>query len=1059
MGYSTVWRPVVYGAPSVTPRGSSPNISDPTFPLDSTLDPRGVFPSGMLPSKAFSYRFYQSFDDQTTSDSMTDILNSFEQLTGSMGAPSLVFASVLPSVVFSHHTLYDAVTIFEGRDVIDLPTDDLKYEDNVLYVPSKVFRPLFAGDDKFLKDGESLSRESIIQFSQPTSDNLFVAMKLSDGAPEDVKRLALGGADRRLVDVLSNGIICRSKPKYISYVAVDNVLFRDVIVLAGGSQAIGVASPGLGGFRITDASPSGTWRTKAYRFALVNLSKDKDVSLPAWRLSETFGVKPAKIVEAPPALVSSSPTADKIRNAADHNVLHYAYDLNEEGADPTFFDFNVGKTGYSPLLAKSSTQSSSKYYDKTKSFKVIDYELDYAAGGGITETLGVGIGSNEKGVHVDAMYTSPRWSQSITTAARMGTEYMAYRPYGTSVIIPTFGPSQKNTSIVLASTTTVATGMAAVNDCCLYACTLFDMFSSPAGDMMVERSFDDLFWKRRAEGNPESTLGEYLVGEVPSRSGGSPSSMPRQVQLQATITPDKNVTMPSEKFATALLVRLSSSSNSNLTLFPNSNGEGDALFEMSFGDTTTLEGQADAYVLVNVPGLVFRSYTSNAIEITQIFGVGRRDPMLPDMIAPGPKESDPLDELRKASKIQLSYVKAESFPVESKGLTADTDCTEGRIYVAYENKGRIDMAVRYGCSPTPFFIARDVTLRAVSVTEQAKAALDAPKATADSGTPFPSASVPFLVEDDATKTIFLFFLYKGKICAKRCPKEIFNGMALPCPDEPSTWKTSKDGDASQSMHELGADMAYDGVTQDQGKSKANDASRDITLGSLRAPEPNTTTKDSSGQPVTQYCAFLSKKGQLFVFIQAEKANPIRRSANSGKTWSDAVPGDFSFIPALTTTTDATTTTVATKEQEESQPAVAESPYCLYDDALDAITIFFTFRQSLMYVKLPVETLMKESTDAVALGMTKEIKPRVLFGRYTTEMFKRGITPARIENVDRGASAPIIPAQRVAAVKTVEGYYRIFFKDESQKLYSLISKDAGESWWWPEAPVQETTSGQ
>jgi len=1015
----------------------------------------------MLPSKAFSYRFYQSVEEQTTSDSTTDILNAFEQLVGVLGAPSLIFATVLPSVVFSRHTLYDAVTIFEGRDVIDFPTDDLKYENNVLYVPSKVFRPLYAGDEKFLKEGETLSRESIIQFSQPTSDNLFVAMNLSSGAPADVKRLAQGGTDRRLVDVLSNGIICKSKPKYISYVAVDKILFRDVVVLVGSSQAIGLASPGLGGFRITDTSASGGWTTKLYRFALVNLSDDENESIPAWRLAETFGVKPKTIVEAPNGLVSSASREEQVRNSADTNSLHYAYDLNEEGDEPTFFDFDVSKTGYNPLLAKSAMKSSSKYYDKTKSFKVIDYELGYAAGGGITETLGVGLGFGASGIHVDAMYTSPKWDQSITPAARMGTEYMAYRPFNTRVIIPSFGPSQKNTSIVLASTTTVATGMAAVNDCCIYSCMLFDMISSQAGDMMVERSFDDLFWKKRSEENPESILDKYLVGEVPSRSDGSPASIPRQTQLEATISPDKNVTMPSEKFATALMVRLSSSSNANLVLFSNSGGEGDALFETSFGDTTTLEGQSvsESYVLVSVPGIVFKSYTSEGVEIEQIFGVGRRDPMLPTMVPPGPVQDDPLTDLRKASKIQLSYVKAESFPVESSGLTATTDCTEGRIYVAYENKGRIDMAVRYGCSPTPFFISRDVTLRVVSESEQAKAAKDSSKATADSGTPFPAASVPFLVEDDATKTVFLFFLYKGKICVKRCPKEIFNGMALPSPDEPSTWKTNKEGDASQSMHELGADIAYDGVNKDQGKSKANDASRDIELGSLRAAEASTTTDDSSGQPVTQYCAFQSQKGHLYVFIQAEKANPIRRSANSGKTWSDAVPKDFSFIPPISTTTEATTKTVATKEQEESQPAVAESPYCLYDDALDAITIFFTFRGSLMYVKLPVEALMRESTDSVALDMTKEIKPRVLFGRYTTEMFKRGITEARIENVDRGASAPIIPAQRVAAVKTTEGYYRIFFKDENQKLYSLISKDAGESWWWPEATTtQEAASG-
>jgi len=1040
LGYKTVWRPVVYGA--------TPDISDPAFPLDSTLDPRGEFPSGMLPSKAFSYRFYQSVSEQTTADSTTDILNAFEQLTGALGAPSLVFASVLPSVVFSRHTLYDAVTIFEGRDVIDLPTEGLRYEDNVLYVPSKVYRPLHAGEEKFIQEGESISRQSIISFSQPPADDLVVAMKLSDGAPADVKRLSQAGADRRLVDVLSNGIICRSKPNYVSYVAVDSIVMRDVVVLTGSSQAIGLASPGLGGFKITETSQSGPWQAKVYRFALVNVSEEEGEEKLAWRLSETFGVKPQEVVEAPPGLVSSSSREEQVRNAADADSLHYAYNLNDEGEDPTFFNFAVTKTAYSPLLAKASGRSTSRYYDESKAFKVIDYALDYAAGDGIAETLSIGLGRNESGLQVDALYTSPRWIENVTASARLGTEYMAYRPFNTSVIVPSFGPSMINTSIVLATTTTVATGMVAINDCCLYSATLFDMLSTQAGDMMIERGFDDIFWKKRSLRVPDSTLDKYLVGENPARSDGKPSLVPSQLDLEATITADKNVTMPSEKYATALMLRLSTSENAKIALFAETDGEGDALYEMDFGDTRNLQGQ-DSVILTNVPGLVFRSYTSEGVTIERIFGIGSRDPVLPEMTVPEKQPKDQLSDLRAASTIQLSYVKAESLPIESSNVTATTDCTEGRVYLAYENKGRIDMAVRYGCN-CPLSVVRDVTLRVVSEEEQAEAARDASDATADSGTPFPDATLPFLVGDDATKTTFLFFLYKAKICCKRCPSEVFDDLLLPAPDEPSGWEDAKDGDAAQALHALGADMAYDGAQSDEGEDKANDASRDVFLGALR---PLSEGSDSSGQPVVQYCAFLTKRGHLLLVIQSEEANLVRRSANGGKTWSDALPADFSFIPPIQEDVEVEEG-VETQELEESQPAVAESPYGLYDDALDSVTIFFVFRNSLMYVKIAVEAFLKQSDDEQANDLLSEIKPKILFGRYTTEMFRRGITEADIEDVDRGASAPRIPAQRVAAVKTDEGFYRVFFKDDDQKLYSLVSKDAGESWWWPEAPSQE-----
>ena len=109
-----------------------------------------------------------------------------------------------------------------------------------------------------------------------------------------------------MVDVLSNGIICKSKPNYVSYVAVDKIIFRDIVVLTGGSQAIGIASPGLGGFNITDTSTTGPFSSRVYRFAVVRLSKDKTNNIPAWRLSATFGVKTSAVAEVPKALVSSS---------------------------------------------------------------------------------------------------------------------------------------------------------------------------------------------------------------------------------------------------------------------------------------------------------------------------------------------------------------------------------------------------------------------------------------------------------------------------------------------------------------------------------------------------------------------------------------------------------------------------------------------------------------------------------------------------------------------------------------------------------------------------------
>jgi hypothetical protein len=213
----------------------------------------------------------------------------------------------------------------------------------------------------------------------------------------------------------------------------------------------------------------------------------------------------------------------------------------------------------------------------------------------------------------------------------------------------------------------------------------------------------------------------------------------------------------------------------------------------------------------------------------------------------------------------------------------------------------------------------------------------------------------------------------------------------------------------------------------------NGLAADYRLGLIKvvAGDPNPQPTSPKPRQINQYCAFIDKSGYLYAFVQAEDRIIVRRSHDIGDSWMNLLPEAFSFIPAKPGTTDA-------------ERIDGEAPFCMYDSATDNFLMFFFHRACLLFSKFPAEAL-RDTPDTASRQMSL-VKPMVLVGRPTKDMTDRGITASTsVEDIRSGEVPPVLSPHRVAAIKTAQGYYRVFYKDDENKLKSLISKDNGGTW--------------
>lgn len=975
--------------------------------LPSSSDPRGIFSSGMVPSRSLSYRIVQTVSD-TVRPSGSAILSSVP-LFG-VGGPAIAGLLNLPEVTFARNTTRTALLFFEGHDVIDLSTDGLERDGNAIIVPDLVYRVLNAGTEPFIKPGEDIAYKSALSFGWPptVTSNLSRGAQPQDNAPVDVKTSAKLGYG---IAPCSSRILVSGSPSFVSYVAIDKPLFRDVVTTRASVQAMGIST--LSDYILTDTSFSGEPVSSVMRFVYINVAKGDDPPEYQWRLSESYGVDTSgKVEKAPAELVSSASAMDVATETLAIQNKHYVYNLNDDGPDTTDDAFCTPvKAGVTPLLAKAKMASSSKFYDKTFTAQALGLKAGYASSGTLTGPLSATVGPTQNKLNSQYMYTSPTLISDIGNKGRMGLEYSIRTTGGTA-------PTGSKNFVILARTVEATAGLTASYEDCVSGSknitAIFDV--SSLGQSMVERRFDEVLWAPNIVPLPDSKLGAFLLGEIPFESDGRAAFLPPPPMIDADISSD-SVKLPAGSQVVSIMMALDQGSASDvLSLFDGpATADKDPLFEQAFAYGPP-ESIGSASVEIGTPAMSFEGFSRKGGRITGVFGFKKDDVLLEAMT--GDKKSD------DPSEFQLANVKELKFPIAASNPSACFNDASGATLVAYENEGRIDLAGR--SSPgANWGIVRDVVMRIAD---------DFPSTKDESE--IPTATLPFLIYDPQFLHYMLFYFYKNRLLLKAIPIEIFFPDLVA--SETRRYSMDSEKSLSQTIQKLTANVVYDASGSGKtGEEKNNSIVVDLQFGNIAPPpdDPSAASSNPDGtatnkpKPVIQYCAFPDSGGYLYVMIQTEDRIVVKRACDHGQVWQEALPESFSFIP---------------NGGIESPRIDGEAPFCLYDDATKSVCMFFFYQSCLMNLHFPSETLKEDS--ATAASDMSLLKPQVLIGAVTQDMIDRGITVQKsVEDIETGAVPPKLSPHRVAAVCTGQGYYRVFYKDDKQRLRSLISSNNGELW--------------
>lgn len=969
-------------------------------------DPRGILTPGMVPGRNISYRIYQEAVVSPQSG-IGDILAS---------SPfGLGLFSALPSVSISQVHTRASVILFQGHDVIDLPTDGLATDGDALVLPQNVFRGLHAGATPFIGPNDNIALKSAISYGFKTPDNVLVGTKLSLNPPVDVKKAYSGF----LVDTGSNELIVKGSPSFVSYVAIDTPIFRDVVTMRAGVLAIGIDSP-TGGFLISDTSFDEQVVAEVMRFVYVNVQKDPTMPPDLrWRLSESYGAKTTgKVAETPTSLFSGLSRSDLAKaNLAESNK-HYVYNLSDDSPDTTEDLLCIpSKDAVSPLLAKAKADPSSPFFDKEFVSKSFDFKIGFAESGTQTEEISAGPSNNGAIVIAAFDYSSPNYLVQMDSTTRLGLEYSVQTTQGFG-----FGG---NSVILLAETVASQAGLAATYDEDLGVTSVFDVSSAGSTPFLVRRTFDDSLWVSTQIAPPQSKLKAFLVGEVPYETDGAAMLLPPPSEISAAKVSGDKVTLPGTAFVTTILVAPSGTTGSSLTLYE---GAASATQDPTYEYATPFspgENIQNPVTAIATPPLSFQGIASTGLEVKSVFGFNQGDTILGAMN--GDKgSSDP-------SEFQMANLEALKFPFNPNNVSA-AESSDGAVLVAIENSSRIDVGFRQGYL-AQLSMVRDVVLRISDDFETSSK-----KGSSDASS-LPPASLPFLVRDDQTSEWMLFYVYKSKLLMKRIPDAVVDGSAMGLPIDGDTTRFSVDSEkaVAKQMHSLGATLVYDGVSlKPSGTGIVVDLDfKAITVLSNDAATANVTTPTKI-RPITQYSAFMDSSGLMFVFIQTDDRITVMRSGDYGQRWADILPESFSFVPPNPKT--PSTDSAAPRED-------GAAPSCLYDPMSNDVLLFFFFQSCLMLTRFPCETLKLDDQAQMAASMNL-IKPVVLVGAVTDDLLQRGITAAPSVNDLQGTAPPILSPHRVAAVRTSRGYHRVFYKDDKSRLRSLISADgtgSGDSW--------------
>jgi hypothetical protein len=902
-----------------------------------------------------------------------------------------------------------SVIVFDGQDVVDLPTESLQRVDGGIAVPDKVFLPVYCGP-KFIGPNDSFSTKASQEYIKHSETNTVKKIHPSVNAPFDSVSNPLcpfkGQAPHRMVDVASN--VIEADGQFISYVACKKPYYRDVIYLQTGAIAQGQAL--ANSLIISTPAPYGESRVMIFRYAFVD---------GQWKLSETFGVLPPNIERTPAAAITSQ--ADEIQDFLDSQRgpdgvsgkdFHFVYNISETGPELSqSFPPVPLKKAYTTVYAKAKMATGPLHDASFIAVIVPNAENDRfnQTRLQIKSMFGLSdVGSQNK-IVTNRVYQGPAFVADYGPNTRIGLEYAAHNFYNTKV----FG--QSNTAI-LVSTKPASQGMSAFYDPCMSVSVLV----RGENGTVANRIFDDKQWTCSKVKLTDSKLKSFELGEIVQRTAGAAAMHPVYSPIDTTGIggAQGTVSIGADVLPTCLVVNtVPGETNAVVELYSGAGGQTPS-FEMAIPTSSAKSSPARTLPIPAVKFGGFNIQNAKGSSIGKILGCKTADFLAKPTEVPA---IDPPTTLDTYVDKQLLRLEVQSFPLQTGSVSGSAMHTRGHAFIAYECNGRIDMGFRPSTSNT-FFPIRDVVLRLPEGMTQENAK--------DFGGASPDAKMPCLLTTRGINSVLLFYEYKDRVMMKNIPVEIFTTK--------KTYSAQNKYDISTEMliakeiQSIVPDIAYDGNLE----NGMTGMETDIKLNAVKGNPPQHAWNGNSAA-IKSISACRCKDGTLYLFVGDGYRIRVKKSNDNGGTWTEALTEDFFFLP---------------RKKDDKGVEDGEMPTCFYDTGKEDIFLFYIFDNKLVYHRFPEQIFRRNPAQSVEALV--KIKPQMVYGDLNEDgstpdtLTERGIevqsTVVKRKKTDKTISERILPHQ-VAIVRPDGGHLRVFFEDDQKRLRSLLSTDGGTLW--------------
>lgn len=987
--------------------------TQPTFPALYS-DPRGDLKE-LVPANSFSYEIFEDIKSFGTVRRNINInAGSFGTLgAGFAGIGGAAVTASEPTQLILNAVSRTCLIGFEGHDVVDAPTKDMIKGGNIS-CPTNVFYPIYSGSKFIAKKDDKFPVKTALEYNKKSPENGIKGMIPSDYLPLDsvlnekglfspVARAAYKGG----IDTGSN--LINGSGEFVSYVAIDKPIFRDVIVSAYSTLVQGI----LFGDSFSDRFSSGYFfSVYVIRYSMINSGTNESPNF-RWKMTESFGIDVENKIETP---ISAYKKYSDMINKSEH-AKHYVYNTNEEG-DELKVDFIKStplKKAYSTGHALSMMDPSDSLYDPNFNGVVSNIKKGsvFAQSNLQLKDFSVLLGGSPislTGMSQKRTYTSPIFDVNYNENFRLGVEYSVLRNPSNGSLAAVQYP---NKITLLVKTKPSTHGIGAYHDPCIDAIITV----SVDGGTATQRVFGDSGWTTKALAPVQGFLKAFLVGEFPYKTGGASCLFPRQESkgdIEFKPGTAGNIKVSSTVTVTSVVVSLPEVINiESPPVLSFSQGLEEAVLEIQLPSQNE---RGEKEMQIQIPPFDYSKFDiKNASGATvKAFYYAKKAKFLESLEKITPVDSDVLFS-------QISEIKEDEYPILASSATVASLNEFGNSFIAFSTENTIHFGFR-SCYSHPYSLVRDVILRfPENKTESTQRAV---------------ATGPFLIADPDTDSAYLFYLYKGRIVLKIIPYEMF----IPLKETDygvNGYTPQTEANLIAKMYRLGARVCYDGYIKD----KKDKIQEDLESGYLSV---NNNDKDSGlGTDETNLSHFSACLGNQGHYLAIEDGMHLilRKSFDKCKTWSDI------FSPGARLIKAANDSDLA--DQDGTYPMI----FC--DKSTGIVFLFMCIETSLVMMRIPEEILLNDQRRASEI--IKNIEVELIFGVLSEDMEKRGIIASNAvkerEKMDKGKSETggtvsepeEIPPQRVAVAKTEFGSLRLFYVDDELLMRSLISSDAGRTW--------------